>query len=1796
MHQQQQGFYKRGSFISNTNIKIQLIYLTALALAINITTCIKPLFSNSQIDQQIIQTQNLTSYLIELNETEEFELQNYFSGALLDYDYEINDLNGTWYFDQPFYKILITLTPPYKSIATQVITNDSYQKQNEPFPQSTILLPENDGTKLTMFMIDRNFIVYNYDVSDYSTGDLDLIYQFQLNTTIVNESCHDLTFLQYATKQQALMIFCRSMVLTGSGDVDYYLYTNVFIDLTGAKAGHIPNVYYDQYRNNPVFVDFVSGIIFIGMEQNTDGTSVALFLSNQNKDFWNPYYQQVIVKINITDFLNMKATKITYQYNLSGRMLVKYSLKYDMMYQSDKVISFGILSLKPLIIGLVFDINGVLLCKLTDLIYQPLPWSQFYPTLPCNTPNTSQLIGMDNALSLYKNPQDESYFYITMSSPPGVIEVNIDDPYNAYIFKQYQLPSESPALIGQKIVATNKNIIIHSMLNIETNEQVLRLYNRNASHYNIAKYNFILPQKSRSNYFYFPSYYQNNLLFRDEVRINVTTFFDYKLTLNATNYTWVNTFKYNIFQVNLTVKNSYNKINVFFNVTFVEQDFTQVVISGKAQQDQNIFYNCGDDSFKYRVTDLFDGPNFNISFAAHDQNDCDQGYCYFDIVNQNIQENFQTPIDDLNCDQSFVFLDDQSALSSPDDDPVLLVCIDNQNQVMETYKMVISNQSLVLLNQIEAPSLNMIFVGADTEERSLFVIAQIVDQDWITPDNEVHFFSIQEQIVWKNYTSGPIQMNNYDLTDLQIFSYNTNINMGVLTSSKSSQTEQIMLYFNVDNQNSVFTIVSKNTQKVDFTNQTIKVAISQEGFIYALQLDQTLNIYQVMEVNQEQTFVRLKQKVLDNQNYTPKQMDIQQSFFVIYYGLNEIYIYDIKNYVDLVYRMKLPLYQEYQDFQFSLFAAPRLGSVIHKSYYESFLSILMINPNYYGKQALKIFIFSLSDYQHNSLMMQKDVTEFFSESQNRTIVLNGNDATNIMILMSERKISMHQVEFFNYIQLRDNSAYKQDLLSKCSQHKFTVDPQGILRDDTIQISKLKLRGQSMFQNKLNLFDSNDEVSLNILSQNQGIAVTTTDVTNSSNNLVQVYFAYGDDKNYNGQSDYTLIVENLIEGYNMSYTINCSFFDKNGNIQDCYDKGITDMTQSTTYNFYIEFVTQNRQIIKSFTLGSLFIMFDSLNMITVQTLQGDDTNLDEINGMALDFKKEYLMQDKLGCNIQGYLNVYECLWIGNEGELSYTLYLAIYECRINETIYLKMAKIKIYDDRSDFEMNVLKGELQIPYRVIDIDRGNITVLNKQSSVICVTIGMSMDNPGSTSNIFYSLNLTIDIKSNLVAFQDLQFLSAIILDQDTFKIDQLLSIPNSNILIIVDSLYGIYLYDLDFQRILKQFDLRQESQYQDLNQINEDDFRVFTVAGNWPNQLHIISSIGIHIFNFAVDLSDKYQILPDYNSTLEPIQKRIIRYHFDQFDNELAFNDYGYSFLMTKSTSKTNYDVYLGVVSFYASSTSKLFKIIKVTSNQQCLSLNQENSLVSDLRDELAVSFVCNTQLYIVKTCLRPHYKINMSSYLAQSSRIKNGKNQPGTLQYNQYNITLKASNEFNQNGLNQAQVQITLYQKTYPNEQYPEFYLICIFMLCTAITLIMLLAVGGKNIKNQSFVTEEALPKMSFDENVRSSTQANHSSFVPTAATKLLDLQRMATNKSDTPEFKDTEIVQSQLLLEGGEPIRKKSQNKLQFNSLFGENISKQDILKAQMSTQFEMHSTEVQPMNSQLKFTNSARHHNSNKK
>lgn len=103
-------------------------------------------------------------------------------------------------------------------------------------------------------------------------------------------------------------------------------------------------------------------------------------------------------------------------------------------------------------------------------------------------------------------------------------------------------------------------------------------------------------------------------------------------------------------------------------------------------------------------------------------------------------------------------------------------------------------------------------------------------------------------------------------------------------------------------------------------------------------------------------------------------------------------------------------------------------------------------------------------------------------------------------------------------------------------------------------------------------------------------------------------------------------------------------------------------------------------------------------------------------------------------------------------------------------------------------------------------------------------------------------------------------------------------------------------------------------------------VFGVVGDWPYSFQVLSNYGLYIYTFGVNLTSRAEVMG--NNSLVPLSTRAVQLYFDTFSNQLASNDYGYAFLVTKNTSVSNFDVYLGGVAFNAPQNSKVLRMIRL----------------------------------------------------------------------------------------------------------------------------------------------------------------------------------------------------------------------------------------------------------------------------
>jgi hypothetical protein len=106
------------------------------------------------------------------------------------------------------------------------------------------------------------------------------------------------------------------------------------------------------------------------------------------------------------------------------------------------------------------------------------------------------------------------------------------------------------------------------------------------------------------------------------------------------------------------------------------------------------------------------------------------------------------------------------------------------------------------------------------------------------------------------------------------------------------------------------------------------------------------------------------------------------------------------------------------------------------------------------------------------------------------------------------------------------------------------------------ITQMLITPQTRFVNQVN--DQKDQViNLTVVTQNQGLVPMP--VINCTNNTVRVAYS-GDFKNDPELDIFNVIyMQDLIDGYNLSYSFNCSYINLDGDLSSC-NVGIDDNTQ------------------------------------------------------------------------------------------------------------------------------------------------------------------------------------------------------------------------------------------------------------------------------------------------------------------------------------------------------------------------------------------------------------------------------------------------------------------------------------------------------------------------------------------------------------------------------------------------------------------------------------------------------------
>ena len=83
---------------------------------------------------------------------------------------------------------------------------------------------------------------------------------------------------------------------------------------------------------------------------------------------------------------------------------------------------------------------------------------------------------------------------------------------------------------------------------------------------------------------------------------------------------------------------------------------------------------------------------------------------------------------------------------------MIMICVSKNTSVVTSYEVEIESGNMTLTGSIDIPMAEFLYFEYDNEERALFSLTAVINQDWVVYSKELHFFEVTNRIFWKNYT------------------------------------------------------------------------------------------------------------------------------------------------------------------------------------------------------------------------------------------------------------------------------------------------------------------------------------------------------------------------------------------------------------------------------------------------------------------------------------------------------------------------------------------------------------------------------------------------------------------------------------------------------------------------------------------------------------------------------------------------------------------------------------------------------------------------------------------------------------------------------------------------------------------------------------------------------------------------------------------------------------------------------------------------------------------------------------
>lgn len=180
-------------------------------------------------------------------------------------------------------------------------------------------------------------------------------------------------------------------------------------------------------------------------------------------------------------------------------------------------------------------------------------------------------------------------------------------------------------------------------------------------------------------------------------------------------------------------------------------------------------------------------------------------------------------------------------------------------------------------------------------------------------------------------------------------------------------------------------------------------------------------------------------------------------YYVVYRGTNIIDVYVIESYLYLDYKMRLPLYKQYEN---NVFRYNQLYNQFFKGvvryYNQDFISFLIQDLD---KNTTYLMMYSLATNQHNSFVFAENVTDQYPVSDSNIgleytrLFLTGDWwGKTKLVAISYQQIQVYDIKYFNRLTINI-----ENLFSLISQCKYLTK-----REDLPSIENVTVKAISLF--------------------------------------------------------------------------------------------------------------------------------------------------------------------------------------------------------------------------------------------------------------------------------------------------------------------------------------------------------------------------------------------------------------------------------------------------------------------------------------------------------------------------------------------------------------------------------------------------------------------------------------------------------------------------------------------------------------------------------------------------------------